>query len=142
MTSISLKKFDKFCTLSRYWKESVFIGLYSWYIVMKTSAYAFLYWPHVKSMKPPINNMQALFSIRLYYILFYKLFSPMVLWLFVYFIFTFQKCWIMKLFSQMIFPKLLGDICNFCHLKRQFLGSTCWSVEGPCGKKNKIFSYS
>ena len=46
---------------------------------MKTSAYALLYWPHVKSMKPPINNMQALFPIHLYYILFYKLFSPMVL---------------------------------------------------------------
>ena len=46
---------------------------------MKTSAYALLYWPHVKNMNPPINNMQALFSILLYYILFYKLFSPMVL---------------------------------------------------------------
>ena len=46
---------------------------------MKTSAYALLYCPHVKNMKPPINNMQALFSILLYYILFYKLFSPMVL---------------------------------------------------------------
>ena len=40
---------------------------------MKTSAYALLYWPHVKNMKPPINNMQALFSILLYYILFYTL---------------------------------------------------------------------
>ena len=46
---------------------------------MKTSAYALLYWPHVKNMKPPINNRQTLFSILLYYILFYKLFSPMVL---------------------------------------------------------------